>query len=486
MGECGRVAVLAAVLASLAAGGCEVIFGVPEPSFHPVGENGGSVELRVTIVGTAGAHGLPVRVTGPDGLDCPGQCTISVPIGTDVTFTAATVADTQFGGWSGAGALCGTAPECVVDARTPGELLVRWDLPTNVAFVSSRLYAADFAQGGEAHAFADHECEELAAAAHLPPGPYVAWVSTTLESALAHLGADASGWTRPDGEPFAASVPALLAGRILYPARLDEGGLDLGDAPMLTGTLADGSTDASGTCRDWTEVEAPGGGFQPATLGEAGGGTEVWTVGRTPGRLCRDKGHLLCLGKGKTDAPPTLPVPLVGPPPEDGPVARLWVSKAKLTPGPGGLARAEVICRDDGGAGANPRALPLLGEPGRPLGGRVLRDSSTGAPVTFVRPDGVTVAATYLDLAEGRLAAAPNLTLDGEFVAPGESVWLGSATFDFDTSQTCSGWESTGGNGFAGVVASSFVRADRPGACASAARVLCVDFPTRLFTKASH
>jgi hypothetical protein len=216
-------------------------------------------------------------------------------------------------------------------------------------------------------------------------------------------------------------------------------------------------------------------------LGEAGGGTGVGSAGRGPNGLCRAAGHLLCLGKGKTDAPPLLPAAVTGPPPLDGPVARLWVSKGKLTPGPGGEARAGALCLDDGGANANPRAIPFLGAPGRPAGQLVLRLSSNGAPVTFVRPDGVTVAATYLDLAEGRLAAAPNLTLDGEFVGPGESVWLGNVAFDFDSSQTCSNWESAGGTGFVGLVASAFVRGDRSLACGASARVLCIDFPLLLF-----
>jgi hypothetical protein len=486
MGGSGRSAVLAIVLASLAAGGCEVLFGVPAPTFVGDDGAGATVELRVSIEGSAGAHGAPVRVTAPGDLDCPGKCTLAVPVGTDVSFTSGVVANAQFRGWSGVGVLCGDAPVCVVHASAPGELVVRWDLPANVAFVTSRIYAADFALGDEAHAVADHECEQLAAAANLPPGPYVAWLSTTLEPAITHLGQEASGWVRPDGEPFAEDVAALLAGRILYPARLDEQGVDLGNPLVLTGTRPDGQTEPDGTCREWTEVEQVGGGFLPATVGEAGGGTEVWTAGRSATAICNTKGHLLCLGKGKTDAPPALPAPLTGPPAEDGPVGRIWVSRAKLAPGPGGVARAGTICRDDGGVGANPRAIALLGEPGRPLGQLVLRDSSTGAPVTFVRPDGVVVAATFLDLAEGRLAAAPNLTLDGELVAPGESVWLGSGSFDFDTSQTCNDWESTGGDGFAGVIATSFVRGDRPLACATPARVLCVDFPLRLFTKASH
>jgi hypothetical protein len=73
-------------------------------------ESSASVPLRIEPGPTA-AGALTVSVVGSGrvtsaapltGIDCPGDCTESYPLGTDVTLTPiATAADSRFGGWSG-------------------------------------------------------------------------------------------------------------------------------------------------------------------------------------------------------------------------------------------------------------------------------------------------------------------------------------------------------------------------------------------------
>lgn len=93
--------------------------------------------------------------------------------------------------------------------------------PTNInrAFVTSTTHVLG-ALGGLAGA--DAICNQRAAAAGLD-GTYVAWLSSSTASAASRL-ANASGWVRTDGKPFAKSRGDLLAGRLLYPLELDETG----------------------------------------------------------------------------------------------------------------------------------------------------------------------------------------------------------------------------------------------------------------------
>ncbi len=483
MGGSERRSIAAAVvrvLPVLLLPGCEALLGLPTPQLLD-GDAAVPVLLRVSISGTAGTRGLPVRVTGPDGLDCPGKCTLSVRPGEPVTLSAADVSGAEFRGWRGAGEGCGSAATCTLTLTTPGELSARWDLPHNVVFVSSLVYTADFGRGVDAHAFADGECQAMATAADLPPGPYVAWIGTMAEPAIMHLG-QVSGWVRPDGETFALDSAALIDGRILYPARLDENGVDVGNALMLTGTTQDGLIDAN--CSDWSKGPPPGGGFSefPLTAGEAGGSTVVWTAGRGTLSDCGKPGRFYCFGKGKTDSPPAAPVAPVITSANETDVGRIWVSTVKMTPGSGsGFGLASSLCR---GEGVDREAIALIGEPGVAAGLRVLRVATQEAPVRFVRPDGVAVAASFLDLAEGRLLAAPNLTIDGAFVGPSELVWLGSATLEAGSPiQACGDWQNgdSGLSGRAATAATSFIRADQQPACSNPQRLLCVDFPIRQF-----
>src|SRR5262249_42476658 len=88
---------------------------------------------------------------------------------------------------------------------------------------------------------ADRHCEESAAAAGLPPGPYVAWLSTQRDSAKARLG-NARGWVRPDGYPVVDQVDDLVKGRMYMPIRVSARGAAVNDF-VATGTQPTGLLD---------------------------------------------------------------------------------------------------------------------------------------------------------------------------------------------------------------------------------------------------
>jgi len=63
--------------------------------------------------------GAGVTVTGPNGINCPGTCGASFPIGTQVTLTVTGPAGATFAGWGGACASSGTAPTCTLSMGAP-------------------------------------------------------------------------------------------------------------------------------------------------------------------------------------------------------------------------------------------------------------------------------------------------------------------------------------------------------------------------------
>jgi hypothetical protein len=100
-----------------------------------------------------------------------------------------------------------------------GDDTVMPDGPANLVFVTSQHVIAG--QLGSLAA-ADARCNDAAGGAGLP-GHYVAWLSTSKTSAIDRL-AGARGWVRPDGRPFADTPADIAAGRIWYPASIDENG----------------------------------------------------------------------------------------------------------------------------------------------------------------------------------------------------------------------------------------------------------------------
>jgi len=131
------------------------------------------------------------------------------------------------------------------------------DAPTdtpNIAFVTSQRVAVGSLGGSDG---ADAVCQQLAADAGLT-GTYVAWVSTTTQSARGHVEANnPRGWVRRDGLPFADTVDDIANLSTFYPLRITEGDDDIGlatddrELDVATGSRPDGTLAAGNNCLDF-------------------------------------------------------------------------------------------------------------------------------------------------------------------------------------------------------------------------------------------
>jgi hypothetical protein len=279
-----------------------------------------------------------------------------------------------------------------------GDDTVMPDGAANLVFVTSQHVVAG--QLGSL-AGADAVCNEAAAAAGLP-GRYVAWLSTSKTSAIDRL-AGARGWVRPDGRPFADTPADIAAGRIWYPASIDENGA-VAATTVVTTSDAHGRFDGK-SCNDLTDDSIDG----SCDIGESTGTAGTFSSYPLLGGLCFVDEPMYCFATDRN-------VRVRAPQPRTG--VRVFPAEG-FTPG-GGLAGADALCARtaaDGGVSGTFRAL--LATAAMPAAARF--DPAAG-PV--VRPDGIAIAASVGDLLAGKLASAANATLDGRYL--GGPVWTGA------------------------------------------------------------
>lgn len=292
------------------------------------------------------------------------------------------------------------------------------DNHVNYAFVTSTSYTG--AQVGGLSG-ADALCNARAAAGGLP-GTYVAWLSDSSTDAIDRL-AGARGWVRPDGEPFADSAADLSAGRVLDPLDVDELGNHVADdVGVHTGTLADGTVATGLTCADWSSNTGS------ARHGLASGGAAVWTSA-TDG-TCAAAQRLYCLG---TDhAYPVRPWTT------EGRIA--FLSEASFEPGYG-LAFADGVCQAEAtAAGLDGSYLALLATADASAASRF-----NPAGPTWMRPDGVPIAASASDLlGGGALLAAIDVSADGTRYDGDVPVLTGALSVTASSATTCNDWLDAG------------------------------------------
>ena len=132
-----------------------------------------------------------------------------------------------------------------------------------VVFATSRTFNGDLKTAGHGSNGldgADKLCQEIADSdgSIVPPGEYIAWLSTSTENAPERLTSLVDdGYVLPDRTTIiATSKSDLLGGKILNPIDQDEKGATLSSNYAWTGTYFDGAnfTDVStvDTCNDWT------------------------------------------------------------------------------------------------------------------------------------------------------------------------------------------------------------------------------------------
>jgi|SRR5580704_4918355 len=311
------------------------------------------------------------------------------------------------------GAVWLTCLACYVEPSPP--------IITNIAFVTSQTIQISSITSLEV---ADDFCDASAAAAHLP-GHYVAWLSSTTESAVSRLGS-ARGWLRPDGKPFADRASDLAIGKMFYPLRLDENGQDLVSETVLSAPVAT-ATRPSGTvgnnCNDFTNsagiIDV---GFVDAT-------TAVWTAYTSS--ACTSELQLYCLG---IDA--------------NGPVTRAdtgktaFLSTESFTPG-AGLAGADQICSSEASAHG------IAGTYGALLataGSDAIARFGPRVGTEWVRPDHVAITDGFTEL-----AAPCNVTLDLTY--GGNTItWGGAGGINATgtAASSCNSWSDPSIDGVAG------------------------------------
>jgi len=396
--------------------------GSPQATLSGVGQ----WPLTIDVSGTGGVtrDGAPV---------CIGTCpeTHGYADGVVVTLIATPQngSNNFFSGWSGA--CTGTLRTCTVtmtQARTATATFT--PMTSNLAFVSSATASPTL---GNVAGY-DSQCNALATAAglnNITNTAYVAWVSSSLSSPQARLGALAQGWVRMDGRPFATTQTGLTAnGVVYYPLRIDEYGVDVGSRVVLTGTTNTGGL-APNTCSNWTT----GSPSFFMTTGDAASGSGGWSS--TTSSSCSTPAWVYCLMKTKSVSPTVTP--------EVG--KRIYLS-APYTPAAGTPPDQRCTLDKPGGLGT--------------VKAMVATTSSNAAGVLvagqrYVRLDGVFVG-TGADLATGgRLTSGMWQTATGAYAGDGQSAWTGAATPTAlgTTATTCSDWVSTAGSGSIGRVASS-------------------------------
>jgi hypothetical protein len=288
---------------------------------------------------------------------------------------------------------------------------------TNIVFVTSRSYAPG-AFGGLAGA--DAICANHAAGAGLA-GTYVAWLSSSSGDAKARLGA-ANGWVRPDGIPVAGTLTELSAGRLLFPANLDENGARVAAGlRVVTGTSTDGGYAADGDCIDFSNTNGSVAYGNPDT-------TLLFSSWDYTG--CAGPTALYCFGVDHT-AGFTID-PAVG--------RRAFISKRACGGSPSRRTPCDQACQADAAdAGLTGTYLAALALTTEAASARYDRLAAT-----WVRTDGIPLAKTADDFLAGRNLTTLDRAADG--TPQVLSVWTGipvGGTFDSLASENCMEWASS-------------------------------------------
>jgi hypothetical protein len=290
------------------------------------------------------------------------------------------------------------------------------DGPANLVFVTSQpVFVGRFGS----LAVADAACRQFASAAGLP-GSYVAWLSTSTTNAIDRI-AGARGWVRPDGRPFADTPADIEAGRIWYPAAVDEN-------RAVTATLVVTTSDARGrfngnSCADLTDDTMD----TACELGESTGTAATFSSYPLLSGICLVPEPMYCFAIDR-HARVQAPIPRAG----------VRVCPADAFDPSRGLAGADALCAQTAQtAGLAGTFRALLATTSMPAG---VRFDAAAGPV--VRPDGIAIADSVGDLFAGRLASAPNATLDGRYL--NGYVWSGAADpMQVSSFAPCRDWTSS-------------------------------------------
>ena len=281
-------------------------------------------------------------------------------------------------------------------------------------------------------------------------GTFIAWMSAPGMPMRDRLG-NARGWVLPNGVPFADRAADLLRGVVYHHVDRNENGEQTSYQTIITGTTADGSTDAD-TCDGWTRSDV-GSSFR---AGSTSGGPKDWTSAFTV--PCTSRGRIYCLEVSHDFAVRT--------PGATG--KRMFLSNAAWLPS-GGTSAADAVCNADKPAGVS-AAVALLSTT------TVRASTRLDMGALYVRQDGMPIGAGSVIATGAELGAGPWQAGDGSYVT--ERAWTGS-NFPSNLSvsngsENCTDWTSAAGDGGTGLPHREWwVTVRIP--CGTGARLYCVE-----------
>jgi hypothetical protein len=327
----------------------------------------------------------------------------------------------------------------------------------NQIFVTSVTGTGDLStwadSGGVAGlAGADAVCQARATAASLEGAAlFVAWMSDSVDDAYCRVhgmtGKKATNcgglpdppsfagpWVRTDLHPFSPAIHGLVGfhGNVYIPVSKDEFGIESMASFAFSATDYNGEykPGSSLACSDWTSSASgmvPGGSLSRTT----GSWTDFGQIG------CANPAPLICLKQA--DGPPIAPLF------NQGALAFLThsIGNGRLEDWPEaggkqGLEAGDNICRLRASAAGLPHPEEFKAW---------LSTSSVDAADRFtfggpwVRPDGVIVAQTRVDLVSGQLHSPINQTAFGVYWG-NQGVWTGSTGLGAGTGAHCVDWSS--------------------------------------------
>ncbi len=246
----------------------------------PTGPTGATGATGPT--GPTGATGADSSVPGPTG-PTGADSSVPGPIGP-------TGADSSVPGPTG---------PTGADSSVPGPTGPEGGQGPKTIFVTSATFDGDL----KSHAGAltglrggDEICQAAAEDGIVPPGTYIALLSTSDKDAIDRLPANPNGYFLPDGVEVAHDTVGLFVDApdtLLVPVEVDEFGMDFdGTNEVWTGSF--GSVSPSGTfsaaCSDWTDSTTGTVGISGSTFTEF----PPW-LGTGGSESCNEFKHLYCV-----------------------------------------------------------------------------------------------------------------------------------------------------------------------------------------------
>jgi hypothetical protein len=363
-------------------------------------------------------HTLTVSITGngtgmvtstPNGINCPGTCTLSVAEGTQVTLTAAPSGAAMFVGWTAPG--CATASTCVVTVDSDMTAVASFAL--NYTIVVTKTGSGT---GTVSSSPSGIDCGSTCNAT------YPASTVVTL-SAAASTDSTFTGWSGPCSGTgnCVVTVTAAVSVGANFDVQRHTLGVSVGGSGTGSVTSNSGGIVCPGTC----SATYPYGTNVTLTPSPSGGSTFAgWTGACTGSGACTVSMTQTRSVTASFNAPiaPNL----------------MFVTSTTYTGNLGGLAGADAICRERANAGGRAGTYKAWLSTST-----VNANTRLGTASGWVRVDGKPFVSSMNDLGNGKLFTPPRIDEFGNDI--GEVGAMTSTTTGgvYANNGDCAGWTSS-------------------------------------------